>query len=336
MNAQVDVILPFRDAGETIAAALEGLLADGDPTIRVFAIDDGSTDSGADRVRAWSARDVRLTYVRGEGRGITAALRRGLAACSGEFVARMDADDLSHPERLSRQRAHLIAHPQTALVGTRVRAYNDRGALGEGLARYVAWQNGLLTSEDHRRERFVESPLCHPSIMVRRAALEAVGSYRECDGPEDYELFLRLVEHGHALEKLPEVLLHWRHQAGRATFADPRYGLERFRAVKAPYLARELLMRRRERLVMWGAGQTGRRLARALAEQGARAALFIDVDPRKLGRTAQGAPIAPPDALEGGRDLVVAAVGARGARALIREELLRRGFREGDDAWFAS
>jgi glycosyltransferase involved in cell wall biosynthesis len=336
VNAQVDVILPFRDAAETISAALEGLLADGDPTIRVRAVDDGSTDSSADRVRAWSARDGRLMYLRGEGRGLSAALQRGLTACTGEFVARMDADDLTHPSRLTRQRAYLLAHRDVALVGTRVRAFADVGELGEGLVHYVAWQNGLITREEHRRERFVESPLCHPSIMVRRPALQAVGGYREFDGPEDYELFLRLEEHGFVLEKLPEVLLQWRHRAGRATFSDPRYGLDRFRAVKAPYLASELIRRRRERLVVWGAGPTGRRLARAIGEHGAHATLFIDIDERKIGRTAQGVPIASADALDPGRDLVLAAVGARGARALIRDELVRRGFREGETAWFGS
>ena len=63
---------------------------------------------------------------------------------------------------------------------------------------------------------------------------------------------------------------------------------------------------------------------------------FIDIDPDKLGRTAQGAPICPPQALDPGRDVVTVAVGARGARALIRPELAARGFREGDNAWFAA
>lgn len=335
MNTQLDVILPFRDAAATIDAALASVLAS-DDAHTVLAIDDGSTDSGPARVHRWAAHDPRVQLLRGEGRGLVAALNRGLSHAEGELVARMDADDLCHPERLARQRAYLHAHPEVAILGTRVHAFSDEGAVGEGLTRYVAWQNGLITPEEHRRERFVESPLCHPSIMLRRAVVTALGGYRAVEGPEDYELFLRCSEQGHALAKLPEVLLSWRHRAGRATFGDPRYALARFRDIKAPYLARELARAGRSRLVMWGAGPTGRRLARGLAQHGARVALFVDIDPRKIGRVAQQVPICAPDVLDAGRDCVVVAVGARGARALIRRDLLARGFCEGDNAWFAS
>lgn len=334
MDAFVSVILPFRDAAATLDEALAGLLASGDPALEVIAIDDGSSDGGAARVRAQAARDGRVRLISSGGRGLVAALNAGIELARGALIARMDADDLAHPERIARQRAHLLAWPQLGALGTRVRAFADAGQLGEGLARYVDWQNGLLTPEEHARERFVESPLCHPSIMLRRSALARAGVYRALDGPEDYELFLRLVEHGFALAKLPEVLLSWRHRAGRATFGDARYGLDKFRAIKAPYLAAALAPQRRH--VLWGAGPTGRRLARALHQHGVRVERFIDIDPNKIGRSAQGAPICAPEVLDARADVVIVAVGARGARALIRPELAARGFQEGENAWFAA
>ena len=337
MNASISVILPFRDAAETLDAALSGLLAEDDASREVLAVDDGSTDSGPERVRTWARRDPRVRLLANEGRGLVAALRRGLMASAGALIARMDADDVAHPARLARQRAHLLTHPEIAVLGTRVRAFTSSGApVGEGLSRYVAWQNALVTPEEHALARFVESPLCHPSIMLRRAVLVAEGGYRAFDGPEDYELFLRLVERGHKLAKLPEELLAWRHRDGRATFDDARYGLDKFRATKAPYLARVLTASAPREIVLWGAGPTGRRLARALAAHGALPVRFVDIDPAKVGRTAQGAPIVTPDALDPARDVVVAAVGARGARALIAEALRRRGFREGESAWLAA
>jgi hypothetical protein len=248
----------------------------------------------------------------------------------------MDADDVSLPGRLAAQRAFLASHATVGAVGTRVEAFADDGALGEGMRLYVAWQNSLLTAPEHRRELFVESPLCHPSIMLRRGAFEAVGGYRVSEGPEDYDLFLRLDAHGAGLAKLPDVLLRWRHRAGRATFADPRYSLARMREAKAPYLARRVAECPKPRRVLWGAGPTGRRVARDLARHSVRFSLFIDIDPNKIGRTAQGAPIASMDALDVGTDVVVAAVGARGARDLIRPALDERGFCEGQDFWFAA
>jgi hypothetical protein len=84
-------------------------------------------------------------------------------------------------------------------------------------------------------------------------------------------------------------------------------------------------------LRIWGAGPTGRRLARALEARGVRATGFVDIDPRKLGRTTRGAPILPPDDLDPARDFVLFAVGARGARELVRAALGRLGFQEGRD-----
>lgn len=336
VNALVSVLLPFRDAGDTVDAALAGLLARDDAALEVLAIDDGSTDSGPARVRGWAARDPRVRLIATGGSGLVAALNLGAQAARGALLARMDADDIAHPERIARQRAHLLAHPGIAVLGTQVEPTAEDGPVGEGLAHYVRWQNALITPADHARERFVESPLCHPSIVLRREAFTAVGGYRAVEGPEDYELFLRLMAEGHALAKLPEVLLAWRHRAGRATFRDPRYGRDRFRAVKAPYLADCLRAARTRKLVVWGAGPTGRRLARALSQHGVRATAFVDVDPVKIGRTAQGVAIRSVETLHAEEELVVVGVGSRGARALIRDALVARGFREGETAWFAA
>jgi hypothetical protein len=172
--------------------------------------------------------------------------------------------------------------------------------------------------------------------MMRRTALEAVGGYREHTGPEDYELWLRFDAAGLAMAKLPEVLLSWRHRSGRATFSHPRYALERFRETKAPFLAERVRGANKRRLVIWGAGPTGRRVARELEPYGLEAALFIDIDPRKIGRSARNAPIRAMEALDAASDVVVVAVGARGARELIRPELAARGFCEGVDYWFAA
>lgn len=336
LKAFISVLMPFRDAGATIDAALSGLLARPDPALEVLAVDDGSTDAGVERVRAWAARDGRVRLLRCAGSGLVAALQTGLEAARGGLVARMDADDLSHPERLARQREQLLAVPEIAVLGTRVGAFADVGEVGEGMLRYVAWQNSLLSPEDHRRELFVESPLCHPSIMLRREALLAVHGYAGCTGPEDYELFLRLDRAGYRMAKLPEELLSWRHRAGRATFADPRYSLANLRAAKAPFLAARVRASAKPRRIVWGAGPTGRRLARALTQHGLDLHGFIDIDPDKLGRRAQGLPIEAPETLDAAHDFVIAAVGSRGARALIRPFLEQRRFVEGVDALFAA
>ena len=200
----------------------------------------------------------------------------------------------------------------------------------EGMRLYVAWQNALVTAEDHARELFVESPLCHPSVAMRRDALDAVGGWRDPPWPEDYDLWLRFDAAGWRLAKVPEVLMRWRQRQGSLTWTDARYSEARLREARAFYLAPKLLRRSRP-VALWGAGPTGKRLARALEAHGVRASRFVDIDPRKVGRTARGVPIVAPEALRAGEDTLVIAVGARGAREQVRGHLVARGFVEGDD-----
>lgn len=277
----VSVLLPYRDAGSTVEQALDSVLAQRGVDLEVLAIDDGSRDDGPVRVSRLAARDRRVIPLVSVGSGIVSALNTGLEAARGVFIARMDADDVSLPDRFVRQIRLLERDVSLAVVGTQVEGFPSE-ALGEGLRRYIAWQNGLLTPEAHARDLFIESPLCHPSVLLRRDVLQRVGSWREVPWPEDYDLWLRLDLHGWRMAKVPEVLFRWRHRAGRATFRDPRYALERFREAKGCFLSPRLRARQRP-VAMWGAGPTGKRLARALERYGVTVECFVDIDPRRSG-----------------------------------------------------
>lgn len=331
-RAVISVLLPFRDAAATIDAALASVLAE--PEVdEVVAVDDSSSDDSPSRVAEHARKDTRVRLVASRGRGVAATLQTAVDLARGDLLARMDADDISLPGRVRRAAETLRSDATLGAVGTRVAL---DGATGEGMERYVTWQNALVTPDDHRRELFVESPLCHPSVVVRRAALSSVGGYRECAWPEDWDLWLRLDAAGWAMAKVPEALFVWTHRAERVTFTDPRCALERLTDARARYLPARLESIARGRdLAVWGAGRTGRQLARALEAHGLRARLFIDIDPRKIGRIARGARIVGASELDRTRHVTLVAVGARGARALVRGHLTGRGFIEGVD-WLAA
>lgn len=315
----VSVLLPYRDAGETIEEALASVLQDRDLPLEVIAVDDGSKDEGPQIVAARAREDARIVPIATGGVGIARALARAHEASRAPLLARMDADDISLPGRFAAQLDMLRRNASLGAVGTQVEAF-PKEAVREGLALYIDWLNRTITPEDHAREIFVESPLCHPSAMMRREAYEAVGGFRDVVWAEDYDLWLRLHAAGYGLAKVPEILFRWRHHPGRATFRDSRYSITRFLEAKAHYLAPKLAKDGRD-VVVWGAGPTGKRLARALAAEGKRPSRFIDIDPRKIGRTAQKAPITAANTLDPERDFVIVAVGARGAREEIRANL---------------
>ncbi|MFW5875392.1 MAG: glycosyltransferase [Myxococcota bacterium] len=326
---RLSVLLPYRNAAPTLDEALRSVLSEREVPLEVLAVDDGSQDDGPERVRARARDDPRVRPLTTQGVGIARALNLAVEGARAPLLARMDADDVSLPGRFPRQVAMLEGDPSLGAVGTRVEAF-PAGAVGGGLARYVRWQNGLVTPADHDRDLFVESPLCHPSVAIRRRAMDAVGGYHEGPFPEDYDLWLRLHAAGWRLAKVPQVLLRWRHESGRMTFQDPRFAPERFRELKARHLAPRLHAIGRP-VTLWGAGPTGRRLGRALEAHGIRAQRFVDIDPRKIGGHARGVPIVAPERLRKGTELILVAVGARGARKLIRNALDARGFVELED-----
>ncbi|BDG09548.1 glycosyltransferase [Anaeromyxobacter paludicola] len=324
---RVAVLLPARDAARTVRAAAASILRQTFRDLALVAVDDGSRDGTAEALERVAGRDRRLKLLRGPGEGIAGALNRALAAADAEVIARMDADDVAHPARLARQLAALAEDPGLAAAGSRVRLFPRRD-VRPGMARYAAWLNGLTSPALCARDLFVEAPLVHPAAAIRATALRAAGGWREGDFPEDYDLWLRLAAAGGRLTNLPATLLDWRESAGRLTRTDPRYALPRHLALKAHHLAAGPLAGRAE-VAIWGAGETGRAFARALAPHGIRPALFLEVDRKKLGRRVAGAEVVGYEEAARARGLpLLVAVGAPGARPLIRAELAKQGFVE--------
>jgi glycosyltransferase involved in cell wall biosynthesis len=328
----VSVVMPARNAGATVARAVASIQGQTFRDWELVALDDGSKDATRFILIEMAQADPRIRVLRTKA-GLAGALNAGVAAAAGEFVARMDADDDSFPERLARQAAFLQARPDIGLVGCGVEFGGDR-AQAAGYALHVDWVNGLLTPEDIVLNRFVESPFAHPSVMFRRHLYHDHGGY--CDGPfpEDYELWLRWLDAGVRMAKLPEVLLRWHDDPGRLSRTDPRYAPEAFYQLKAFWLA-EWLKREVElprQVWIWGAGRPTRQRAAQLTGHGIALAGYIDIDAKKTGRKVGGVPVVGPDELPSREtSFILGYVGTRGARDLIRAALVKSGRHEGRD-----
>ena len=330
------MLLPVWNAEPYLEECLGSLAAQSWTDFEVIAVDDGSDDGSSERLVAWERRDARFQIVRQPHRGLVAALNAGLERCRGDLVARMDADDVIDCRRLELQAGLLRRDPSLDLVACLVRHFPD-GSVGQGYRIYEEWLNSLVEHDEIMRERFIESPMPHPAVMARRGVLAEAGGYLETGGPEDYDLWLRLVGAGKRFSKVPESLSFWREHSARLTRTDSRYAVERFLACKAHHLARGPLAGE-EQVIVWGAGQTGRRLSKHLKREGVALRAFVDIDPAKIGRTLRGRPIHPPAELPrltstGEEFVVLAAVSSRGARKLIRDRLGELGYREAVDFW---
>ena len=331
--------MPAYNAATTLDAALESLRLQTLADFEIVLVDDGSEDTTGQTIRVWQDRDPRVQPVAQPHRGLIAALNRGLAACRGDLVARMDADDLAHPERLERQVRLLDDEPEISVAGSLVEIF-PREDLREGFRIYEDWLNQAVRHEEIVREIFIESPIAHSSALLRRRELVDLGGYADRGWPEDYDLWLRYFAAGRRFGKVPLRLLRWREHPQRATHTDSRYSVENFLRAKAHYLCRGVL-RGRDAVLMWGAGKTGRRLSKHLIRGGRAPRAFIDIDPSRIGSTLRGIPIFDPSELpalwaQWQRPVLLSAVASRGARALIRQQLAGLHLVEGRDFWCAA
>ncbi|PTY00081.1 glycosyltransferase family 2 protein [Opitutus sp. ER46] len=328
---RVSILLPAYQAAGTLARAIASIREQTLSDWELLVVDDGSTDGTAELVRGAAATDARVRLLGQPHAGLVAALTRGLAEARGELIARMDADDESHPERLAAQVAALMADPALGLVGCQVEFGGDAQA-SAGYALHVAWLNGLLTPQEIALNRFIEAPFAHPSVMFRREIAARHGGYRDGDFPEDYELWLRWSDAGVRMGKVPRPLLRWNDGPTRLSRADPRYAPEKFFAVKAGWLAREINRHPGLPVWIWGAGRHTRKRAAHLGAHGIAIAGYIDVDAKKAGHVVGGVPVISPAELPPpGSRLILGYVSNRGAREYIREQLTATGHVEGRD-----
>lgn len=205
----VSVVMPIYNAGRYLRPAVESVLAQTFRDFELVAVDDGSKDESLSLLQEYAAKDSRVKIVSRPNTGIVGALNDGLAVARGEFVARMDADDICTPDRFEKQVAYLREHTECVLVGSQVLLIDPDGA-ALCPKRDTEYTHERIDAA-HLEGRW---PLVHPTVMIRRSALTATGGYRgKYQFLEDLDLFLRLAEVGR-LASLRDVLLHYRLHPG--------------------------------------------------------------------------------------------------------------------------
>ena len=314
MPPLVSVVMPVRNGGRYLAPAVDSILSQTHEKLELILVDDHSSDAAIGRLRT---DDGRLKVLESAGQGVSAAFNTGLAMARGEFIARMDADDIALPTRLETQLSYLAKYAAVSICGGCVEIFADGGLAGGNL-RYQAWLNACRSPDRIRREIFIESPIPNPTAFFRREAILKLAGYADPAWPEDYDLFLRADALGMKMGKPDPVILRWREHQARLTRTDGRYALTAFQQAKIHYLAQNRLPQGRG-LIIWGAGPTGKLTHDLLAAEQRDVLGFLEVHPRRIGGEKRGLPVWPVQQLERDREsFVLVAVGSAGAKEEIR------------------
>lgn len=211
----ISVVMPVYNSGEYLKIALESVLAQTYTNFEIIAINDGSTDKSLDVLEYFAKQDQRIKVINQANQGIVKTLNTGVQVASGEFIARMDADDVCLPERFEKQIQYLRQHLEVAVVGTEYILINDLGMRISkvGLpAQHEAIDASNLVGH---------CSLSHPSVMFRKALFDRVGGYREkFKAAQDLDLWLRMAEVGE-LANLGEALMLYRIHDDSISGKDP-------------------------------------------------------------------------------------------------------------------
>lgn len=203
-NPMIDVVIPAFNGARTVESAVASIQAQTLRDIRIIVVNDGSTDGTQAVVERLAAADGRIVLINRPNGGIVDALNTGLAACTADIIARHDADDLALPDRFERQFDWLRGHLACSAVAGAVIHIDEAG---RELGPEVTPKSPDLADPTTYPQQ--EPYLIHPFLMMRRAAVEAVGGYRYVFHSEDTDLYWRLQEMGQ-LTNLPELFGYYR------------------------------------------------------------------------------------------------------------------------------
>lgn len=322
--------MPVREFSTYCVAAVESVLNQSHRNIELVIVGKDNVDS----LLAQLPTDSRISGVSRTAPGVIGAANTGLRVCRGDYIARMDSDDICHPDRLRIQLEFLLDNPQIDLVGTCVEIFSDEITIGRGNQEYQRWLNSLTTAEDIAQACLIELPMPNPSLFAHRSYWDSIGLYRDMGWPEDYDYLLRSWLVGVAMAKPPEVLLQWREHPHRLTNTDPRYSRQAFINAKAWALSQPAAgMGVDTGRAIWicGTGRNARYWHDALIVNGANVIGFVELDSAKVKTQKRHLPVITYSELaECANDaLVVSAISGYAGRQALTDWFANQGMQAG-------
>jgi len=326
--SKVSVILPFYNPEKTLERSVTSVLSQTFNDFELILVNNNSTDNSLNIASRFAKKDTRIKLLNEKKQGVVFASQKAFENTNTKFIARADADDVWHKDKLLLQYNFLKGNTKIDVVSCCVNYVGD--VENDGMLSYVNETNQYLTHKEIVINRFSELQVINPSLMFKKEIALKYGFYREGDFPEDYEMFLRWVENGVKYHKLPEILLDWYDLETRLTRTDKRYSFEAFYKIKSSYLYRFLKENNPffPNIVVWGAGKRTKKRTKYIKNSGINIKYFIDVDENKINDKEV---ISYKNIPEKGKIYIVSFVNNRGMRAEIKDYLLSRNYIEGKD-----
>ncbi len=332
--------MPVARVDDYVAPAIRSVLSQQDVSVELILIGPLETDPAyaqlQELVNENIAHDERCQLIPRRLLGIANALNEGLQYAQGDYIARMDADDLCEPHRFKTQLATAFSYDNRCLVGAQVKIFSDDSVVLKGNQQYETWLNEQCTPDAITEACFVESPLPHPTWFAHQTIWTTLGPYKQGDFPEDYDYLLRAWLNKIPMVKPHGVLLHWREHPNRLTRTDTRYQRKAFIQLKSAALADAnsgFDLDKGRSVWIAGTGRNARYWHDALENNNVKVAGFVELDNPKAKNQKRNKPVINYDTLAStlNNDLLITAITNANARNKLKRWCANHGFAINDN-----
>lgn len=283
---RISIIMAARNTAPYLDECLRSIQAQTFTDWELLAINDRSEDATKEILLKYAKEDPRIKVLDSKGERLIPALQTGYAASKGELINRMDSDDRMPPYKLQLMLDEWKKHGKGTLVAGGTEHFPDEGELGDGFKRYDGWLNKLARTNTHWQEIYTECVIPSHCWLMHREDLDKAGAFDPNVYPEDYDLCFRFYRTGLKVAGIDKVLHQWRDRSDRISRTWAEYQDNRYFELKLPYFL-ELDRDHSRPLVIWGAGQHGKALAKLLIAYGEPFRWVCD-NPNKIGHNIYG------------------------------------------------
>jgi len=253
----ISIVMPVKNAQPYLIECLDSILNQSYTNWELIAINDHSSDDSFTILQSYSESDPRIRTFQNDGQGIIPALQKAYSKTSGQFITRMDADDIMPKDKLKLFRAQLTLFPESVTTG-KIKYIGEN--LREGYQKYEQWMNALVDRNSYFEEIYRECVIPSPAWMMSRKLFDEIGGFNHNTYPEDYDLTLRMYKAKIPIKPVDDLVHIWRDYQERTSRNDPHYAFNAFEVLKTKYFL-EIDYDPNKILVIWGGGKKGKNIA---------------------------------------------------------------------------
>lgn len=328
----ISIVMPVKNASAYLSDCLESILQQSETHWELLAVDDNSTDASYNILENYNQKHSRIQCFKSKGDGIIPALRLAYESSKGNFIHRMDADDLMPQNKLALLKGLLIGAGEGHVATGKV-AYFSAEGISEGYFKYQEWLNGLIDFNNHWNEIFKECVIASPAWMLFRKDFNLVGAFNSAIYPEDYDLVFRFFQFNLKVVATKEQVHYWRDHAARTSRNHEHYQQNSFFELKLHYFLK-LIDAPKRPIVLWGAGRKGKLMAKLLKANN-KNFQWVSDNPNKIGKEIYAQVMQSYDKIVTEEQAqIIVTVAQRNAKEEIIAYLNSKGLKQGADFWF--